>query len=527
MAFDDITRNAYKILTNEEIMKVAPVISEVHNLIEEARRNEESNKASQEIRWGLRKKIIDLEKLYLDDKLHGRGFEIDENISYKNLSDEQTFVSQLSIHSYRMGIRSNDSKLVQEKRYRCKCGQTESAIAGQMCKYCGTETQYIYDIRGWFILKNAKVFNPHWISLFLNNINNKVISKKNLHESLFKFRAKKDKIAPNMLDLQRDPDLFKRWIETYASPETKEEFLATMSKAFTNKIPVMSKDFRFYSVINRIGGSPNVKQHPINRMYIVINDNVRNLNNINKFASESNKLSAISKISLKLIEILDQVIDILGKGKESMIRGKIGGRRRPYSGRLVVEGLIHPRVDACTLPYAYFGEWTIDYHRDIYLKYGMTPESEIRMKNNFPNVNDKLIMINVLRELKEQRLNYCFVYRAPCLYVGSLLSLEIIGLTNESDNCIHVSDIALEYGLKGDKDGDILGIFILTPEVRSPLHFAFNPKRLILNPIEKCINDGFELVEGIGYLCSKVLDDDVKNVVMNKSQMLKYVKENK
>lgn len=71
--------------------------------------------------------------------------------------------------------------------------------------------------------------------------------------------------------------------------------------------------------------------------------------------------------------------------------------------------------------------------------------------------------------------------------------------------------------------GDILGIFALAPDVRLPVHFAFNPKRLTLNPIEGKINDGFELVESISYLVSRTLDDDVKTDILTAEEFEKEI----
>lgn len=53
---------------------------------------------------------------------------------------------------------------------------------------------------------------------------------------------------------------------------------------------------------------------------------------------------------------------------------------------------------------------------------------------------------------------------------------------------------------------------MLPPEVRASTFFAFNPKRLILDPITGTINDGFELVESIQFIASKVLDDVEKDM---------------
>lgn len=48
---------------------------------------------------------------------------------------------------------------------------------------------------------------------------------------------------------------------------------------------------------------------------------------------------------------------------------------------------------------------------------------------------------------------------------------------------------------------------MLPPEVRQTSFFAFNPKRLILDPIKMSVNPDFELVESIHFISTKVLDD--------------------
>lgn len=49
---------------------------------------------------------------------------------------------------------------------------------------------------------------------------------------------------------------------------------------------------------------------------------------------------------------------------------------------------------------------------------------------------------------------------------------------------------------------------MLPPEIRATTFFAFNPKKLILDPIKCRVDGGFELVESIQYIAAKVLDDE-------------------
>ncbi len=64
---------------------------------------------------------------------------------------------------------------------------------------------------------------------------------------------------------------------------------------------------------------------------------------------------------------------------------------------------------------------------------------------------------------------------------------------------------------------------MLPPEIRAITYFAFNPKRLIIDPIKNTINDGFELVESIQFIACKVLDDEPENkgTIMTKEEMIR------
>lgn len=444
---------------------ITSVMTDIEKIMERALKTEKDNERNTKMRWRVTKTVQNWDELRRLDKELGRCFDAD-TMSYKNPEDEQIFIASNSIYSYRFGIRSNDSKLVASKRFRCPtCGEFESGMAGEICPYCGSETVYTYDVRGYFKLNGYKVFNPHWLNLFLSNLN-KTTNKKVLTQALFHYVSKKKKIAPNILDLQ-DKEVLKEWIKTYAHPNYVKTFLDDIDAAMSEYIPIMSKDFRYYSVSYRMDGKATVNTHTLNRFYIIINNNVEDINKMaskEQYATPTALINALSNISNRLLDILAECTKMLGDGKESMIRGKIGGRRKGHSGRLVVEGLKHPRVDACTIPYTYFGEWFIDYHRELFVKHGMDPHGEVRMKNNFPNRKDRIVMAKVLQDLKEQNLNYLLIYRAPCIYIGSIISVEIIGLTH-GDDTIRINDTSLDFCLHGDKNIYICLNITMTPTV--------------------------------------------------------------
>lgn len=507
-------------LSFEERKKVCSLITDNVGFYDSAMEHEAINQKERKVKFGLYRKTLNLEELYRKDMELHRAFIIDTSIDYTRLEDEAYMVNSNSIFSYKFGIRSNDNRMIQAKRYRCRCGNLEEPISGVKCPICGTETQNIYCIRGWFLLEDFKVFEPDFLTTMLANLNKSAGSKKQILENLLTFNTRAHKKGPNILDLQSREALVS-FIDTYVSDSKKEYFMSNIDCAMTSAIPVISKDYRFYTVVKKIGDEPNVNSHPLNKLYISINDSVRILNNMKGRESPAQKLACLSRITQKLLEIYAETKKILGGSKEAYIRGKIGGRRKENSGRLVVEAMKHPRVDACIVPYNFFGEFTIDQHRDLYVKYGMTAESEYRMRNNYPNKWDKIIMVKVLKELKDQHLNTMFMYRAPCIYIGSLLTFEIIGLSN--NNAILIADTALEHCLHGDKDGDILGVFMLPPSIRATTFFAFNPKKSIVDPVKGKINPGFELVEGIQYIACKVLDDDNLGKVLNDEDIKRMV----
>lgn len=434
-----------------EKSKICSILYDRDKFYELALQNELKNQQEQVVKFGLSRKILSWQELFKTDMEEGKGFMLDTGVNYKRLDDENYMIETLSIMSYKFGIRSNDTKPVQAKRFRCVCGHLEGEYAGVKCPKCGTETQNRYAIRGWWSLNKFKVFNPDWLSVFMTHVNTKVISKAQLKENLSQVSSRKDRTGFNIMDLQIRENLV-AFIDAYATEGTKDYFMANIDCAMTDKIPCISKDYRYYSVVQRIGNKPTVNNHPLNRLYIIINDSVRDLNRMTGRESSATICRHLNRINDNLIEIYEQNKHTLGGTKESYIRGKAAGRRKRSSGRMVVEALLHPRLDVCTMPYSYFGEFFLDYHKDIFLKYGLTAESENRMRNNYPTTKDKLIMINVLKELKTLKKNTLFCYRAPCLYSGSMIALELIGLTNS--DVFRCSDTALDFCMHGDKDGD-------------------------------------------------------------------------
>ena len=407
-----------------------------------------------ELKFGLSKRPINLEDLFYHDLENGEGFVIDEDIKYDTLSDFPSLVDSDSIFSFKMGMRMNDTQYAQSKRFRCKCGNLQLEEAGVYCPLCSTYTTNIDAVRGWFSLKHHKVFNPDYFMLLFANIR-KNINKEKLKAELFSLKVfNKKNPTPRytnmtLLDLQDKKNL-KDFINTFVIDNAKNYFLEYIDSALTSKIPVISKDFRHFSVQPSLNGEPEVKLHALNSLYIRISKRVFSLNNFTGLETIATSLKNLSTIMNVLLEIHANLQDTLGSGKDSDIRNKLAGRRVKDSARLIMEGLTHHRMDVGTLPYMRFGEITINQHKDLYIKHGLNPDSEYRILHNHPNRSDRILMNKVFMELKQQGLNAFLVLRAPVIYKESICVLELIGLTN--DDVFRANEFVINDMLSGDKD---------------------------------------------------------------------------
>lgn len=415
-----------------------------------------------ELQFGLSKKPINLEALFHQDLENGVGYIIDENIRYDNLADFPSLVDSDSIFSYKMGMRMNDTQYAQSKRFRCKCGNLQLEEAGVLCPNCGTYTTNIDAIRGWFSLKHHKVFNPDYFILLFSNIKKSInkgrtinINKEKLKHELFSLKQF-DKKKPaarytdlTLIDLQ-DKNKLKEFINTFVIESSRNYFLEHIDAALTSKIPVISKDFRHFSVRPSLNSDPEVKLHVLNSLYIRISKRVFSLNNFTGLETIATSLKNISTIMTVLLEIHSNIQDTLGAGKESDIRDKLAGRRVEDSARLVMEGLLHHRMDVGTLPFMRFGEITLHQHKDLYIKHGLNPDSEYRLLHNHPNRSDKIMMTKVFMDLKAQGLNTFLVLRAPVIYRESICVLELIGLTD--DDVFRANEFVINDMLSGDKE---------------------------------------------------------------------------
>ena len=407
--------------------------------------------------FGLERDIVNLEKLYEEDRIAGRSFNIDTSISYTQIDNESTLKDSDSIFSHKFSFRSNDTAYANSKRFRCICGALETDTAGLRCDKCMSYTADRPATRGWIVLKHFKVFNPYFLELFIKYLR-KGINKTNFRNDLystndFAYNKDGDKIPRsckyNILDLQ-DESVLRDFIEEYINPDDKQVFLNKIQTAMTTKIPVINRDYRHYSVTKKLNGKSNVASHPTNKLYIQISGAVNAINNFKGKESKKVIVAHLAKVNKSFFDLKDELISVMADSKKADIRAKIGSRRLRNSARIVLEGIMNHQVDVCTIPFRYFGVMTIDEHLDIYQKYGLTPEAEHRMRHSHPNENDKIMMTKVLKELTRLGLNTCVVCRSPTIYRESVVSVRIIGLTD--DATVRCNEILISQCLSGDKD---------------------------------------------------------------------------
>ena len=171
----------------------------------------------------------------------------------------------------------------------------------------------------------------------------------------------------------------------------------------------------------------------LNTEYQIISECVSAINN-NPFMIEDqlvNKLRSITNTMGNICEILTEEI---GAGKKSAWRGEVVAPRIDNSGRLIIEPIIDPtihRIDVVQLPLDCFRvifsgdvekvcktlKVAPNKIRDLIdLNYELTPiERDFIRYDIFPRVECK----------------YVYISREPCIYLTSILGMEIISLTDD------------------------------------------------------------------------------------------------
>lgn len=473
----------------------------IYHLLEVAK---EQNKAAEErnrqyMNYGLSRDILNLEDLFKSDIGKNIGFVIDETIDYyKLMSDkaknEESKLRELnSIFSYKFGNYKKENQT-----YTCDCGHTETNVAGEQCELCKTFTDKRIYKRGWFVLKNGfKVFNPDYFNLLLKNIDVKKLkmSKKAFQASLVSTHSITEY---NLISLM-NKDVLRNFINEFVVERMKDFLLNRVDRAMTRAIPVISSNYRFYKVEKTLNSNkPNVKYHEYNSKYVRMSNTINNINSLEEHSSFASKMINLENLTKLYMELYKLIMNDLGKDKKkSYLRGKTSGKYKPASCKVIVDCSPGLQVDECMLPYHIFGVMVNKYYKSDLKDLGLSPEGFKRLETFRPTTSDKIVLVLLLKRLKERNVNFCTILRAPSIYINSIYGCKIVGLTNYDS--ILINDITLGCCLRGDKDGDTTICVLSIPKIGVAEYFAYHPSKSVFLSLTGEINDSFEVPESQYY----------------------------
>ncbi|MGL5714452.1 MAG: hypothetical protein ACRCX2_15645 [Paraclostridium sp.] len=489
----------------------------------------------EEILFGLQVQFINLDKLYKTDMESMLAFDIETKIQYKDYSTPYITMLQRSIFSNMFGLSSTDPKEVMEKRFRCSCGDLSGSVRYEECPNCHDMTDARSAIRGWMDLKSFRLLTPHYYSFLLKAINKSKITsfkggsdnKTNKNEDMEEIevdvseeRVKKKKRVSNNIqpyewtvgdeifslhDLSNDNNLLSRFINLVVTrPDYRYVLLQNIEAATTSRIPVVSKGYRPHKLTQKLDKVIDVENHPLNKEYVSISSHIHKLSLLGENGSPYGVNRKLYNILCNWLKIMEIVNTVLGGGKKSDIRSRINARRLPNSARLVVELFIHPNIESIVLPYDTFG---VIYAEEMFEHFGrrMSSMCQHRLKSGIPNVQDKLLMIEYLDFLKANDMDNVIVKRSPVIYEASIMSLKIIGLSN--NRVLRISGQVMSE-FSGDYDGDILALFVISDKsIRKQVHNALNPHIFAVDRFTNEFNPGMGLNDSSHIIAFKMLED--------------------
>ena len=403
-----------------------------------------------------------------------------------------------SIYSYRFGISMYDEESIIDHLYTCNCGSLKGIDQLDfICPKCGSPVERKDPKKiGWFVINNFKIIHPFILFMLFKErspiekpekktkkshsslANKNLVEEKKVEEdneddepteeemelggSLTeakeeepkeeKKKGKKPKKnkeqnytfieALNLKKLKYswsdilnpNGEKLQEFIETYL-PRRKKLLMRYRHLWYTNKILVISKNYRFYNIKEiEVVGSNESNNHPLNILYMNISNAINELNQ----SPYDNPISFIKDQLTDICKYVAEIINLLFKdianGKKSYIRGEVYGKKYTYSARMVIESIIDPNihdVDVCQLPIdvfrAIFAPDLINIAKEIHIH-----PSKIRDLVNIDytlSEKDK----ELLREEIFPRIENPVIYtnREPDIYVTSILALRVHSLIDE------------------------------------------------------------------------------------------------
>lgn len=444
---------------------------------------------------GIRFKFLNLNKLEKKDIREGNGFILDTTVDYLKLHKYEDMYLKNSIYSRKFGIRENDPEEVIAYLYTCDCEKlVGQKYEGKICGDCETKVikrEFPISIRLW-----GKIA-PYKIMTFVGLLHlRKIISKPNFKKLL------SDKLKGiSILTLY---DRFDYLLEEYGNSTRKNE-IAYLKKnkddIFTSYIPVISKKVRFVHKAKSIVNHYTV--HDMNSIYTSISNDIQNLKDFCDDSTPKMTKKTIRAIQKKYFDLGLLIADIIGKGKNKILRSEIYATRLPFTAMAVIVPYVTKKLDEITVPYDLFRGL---YRREIFdalLKSGV----KIDKAYKFININIGLTEKNknTLEEILDKNIKnpYVLVNRQPTLKFESTKSLKIVGL--EDENVLRVPSYLLE-GWNGDHDGDTLSIIHEDLSLYAKINLHMQPKVHLID-YKRDVNDGLGLIKDHILIFKKSLEE--------------------
>ncbi|MFW6015184.1 MAG: hypothetical protein ACOCRK_01955 [bacterium] len=394
---------------------------------------------------GLRFSFLNLDQLVKEDIKNDTGFMLDTNIDYLYLYKEDMLMCD-SIYSRKFGISESDPKSILAYLYTCKCenllGQNNK---GRVCPECGYEVEkkeFPITIRAW-----GKI-TPHKIMTYAGLLHfKKILGRKNFSSFLAGKLKDKNKAKVLVTELYDKFDIVLNKFGKSSKQEELDFLLKNKDDFFTSYIPIISKKTRYLHRSENI--VPHYTIHDMNSIYTSISGDIQTLRDYcdrdNTPEITENTVRAIQR---KYWDLNDNLItEIVGGGKEKILRNEIYATRLPFTARCVIVPHVTKKIDAITIPYDVFRGIFRREIFDVLVNNGMTVDRAYR----FIDINidlkdhDKKILDEILK--KDIKNNYVLVNRQPTLKFESTKSLEIIGL--EDENVLRIPSVLLD-GYNGD-----------------------------------------------------------------------------
>lgn len=424
---------------------------------------------------GISLELVNLDKEARKYISENRDFLIDKEFDMVKLDTLELVLQDTIYSSKRFGPRRGDKPEVLAYKYSCDCTALygDDKI-GEECPICGTlvvEREFPIEIFGWIKLP-TRILSPigaHFLQSFMTG---KIKGeKKNAFEKL------KNGFKPfNGDHLFNLYDRFEEIVSPYVKNKAKLEFLlANKDRLFMTMFPVISKRLRRFRICMN-GDVPEVRADQMSVLYTNIIGTC-NMYEASTKTTEYKKYAATNFLK-NTLELYTLLASNINGTKEDIIKGEIYSTRNPYSARILVEPdteLKMGRGDVCRIGYDVFR--TI--HKEFIMNQLLEDGYPITIADRITDVNFK-IDDNIkarLRQMVEENELWITANRPPSIDMSALLSLQIMGLTD--DNIIFVNPIICGL-LRLDFDGDTMSHYVIPKDLEWRMKVVQNPRRFSL-----------------------------------------------